>query len=80
MKSEDQAYPGKLLVPNTFDMLAGEGTYVYLGKIYSNVTGTVTVLPKRSWNNQDDLDKIMVKPKMVSEDEHKVIEEQNLSR
>lgn len=49
--SDSEVYPGKLLIPNTFDMLAGEGTYVYMGKIYANTTGSVTILPKKSWNN-----------------------------
>jgi exosome complex RNA-binding protein Rrp4 len=57
----NQAYPGKLLVPNT-SVIPGEGTYIYLGKIYANIKGTVEVIPKRSWNNQDDQDKITVKP------------------
>lgn len=59
--STNEAYPGKLLVPNT-SVLAGDGTYTYLGKIYANCRGTVQILPKRSWNNQDDQDKIIVKP------------------
>ena len=32
-------YPGRLLMANTQEMLAGDGTYVYLGKIYSQVAG-----------------------------------------
>jgi exosome complex RNA-binding protein Rrp4 len=39
-------------------MIAGDGTYSYLGKIYSNVRGTVEIVPKKSWNNQEDLDRI----------------------
>jgi exosome complex RNA-binding protein Rrp4 len=36
---EAEVYPGKLLVPNTYEMLSGEGTYTYLGKIYAQIAG-----------------------------------------
>ena len=53
-----EVYPGKLLVASSASMIAGEGTYVYLGKIYSNLRGTTEIVPKKSWNNQEDLDRI----------------------
>ena len=77
--SKDQAYPGKLLVPNTTSIIAGDGTYVYLGKIYANVRGTITIIPKKSWNNQDDLDKICVKQPETDTQTLQAIEEENLS-
>ena len=53
-------YPGRLLMANTQELLSGEGTYVYLGKIYAQIAGQVKILPRKTWHNQDDLDKITV--------------------
>ena len=32
-------YPGRLLMANTQELLPGDGTYVYLGKIYASLGG-----------------------------------------
>ena len=32
-------YPGRLLMANTQEMQPGDGTYVYLGKIYAQKAG-----------------------------------------
>ena len=53
-------YPGRLLMANTTELLPGDGTYVYLGKIYAQVAGQVKVLQRKTWHNQDDQDKITV--------------------
>ena len=45
-------------MPNASSIIAGDGTYSYLGKIYSNVRGTLEIVPKKSWSNQEDLDRI----------------------
>ena len=44
-------YPGKMLVQNVNEMLPGEGTYVYLGKIYSELNGRVKILKAKTWHN-----------------------------
>ena len=36
-------YPGKMLVQTLEELHPGEGTYVYLGKIYSQLNGTIRV-------------------------------------
>ena len=53
-------YPGCLLVANTQELQPAEGTHTYLGKIYSTVAGQVKILPKKTWYNKDDFDKISV--------------------
>ena len=53
-------YPGRLLMANTQELLPGDGTYVYLGKIYASIGGQVKILPRKTWHNQDDQDKITV--------------------
>ena len=53
-------YPGRLLMANTQELLSGDGTYVYLGKIYAQIAGQVKILPRKTWHNQDELDKITV--------------------
>ena len=53
-------YPGCLLVANTQELKAADGTHEYLGKIYSSVTGHVKILPRKTWHNKDDFDKISV--------------------
>jgi hypothetical protein len=34
-EAAESAYPGQMLVGNLSEMKPGEGTYVYLGKIYA---------------------------------------------
>lgn len=55
--SETAVYAGQLLVQNLNEMTAGEGTYVYLQKIYSQYNGTVKVTKA---GNSDTLDNIAV--------------------
>ena len=44
-------YPGKLLVNNTQDMIPGDGTHIYLGKVYASTSGTVKILPAMTGDN-----------------------------
>jgi exosome complex RNA-binding protein Rrp4 len=77
--NSNEAYPGKLLLPNT-SVVAGEGTYVYLGKIYANIRGTVTLLPRRSYYNPYDTEKLIVKSHSTAAEETKSKQEETLSR
>ena len=66
--NEQGAYPGMMLVANLSEMTSGQGTYVYLGKIYSNVNGTIIIHKKGTWHNpQGPLDVIMVEPLIKDE-------------
>ena len=40
--------------------MSGEGTYVYMGKIFASVTGRAKMLAAKSWQNQGEFDKITV--------------------
>ena len=44
MASGEKVYPGKMLTNTLAGIKAGEGTYVYLGKVYAQIQGTVKVL------------------------------------
>lgn len=47
------------------DVNAGDGTYVYLGKIYAQTKGLVEVLPANSWNNESTVALITVAGKLT---------------
>ena len=63
-----EVYPGRLLMANTQELLPGDGTYVYLGKIYAQVAGQVKILARKTWHNQDDQDKITVQKTSTESD------------
>ena len=52
-----EVYPGQLLVENTQELAAAGNTYIYLGKVYAQVSGHVQIIKKTQWN-QEAMDKI----------------------
>ena len=36
-----EVYPGQLLIENTQELASGTNTYVYMGKVYAQVSGHV---------------------------------------
>ena len=54
-----EVYPGQLLIENTQELAPGTNTYVYMGKVYAQVSGHVQIIKKTKWNEQE-MDKIAV--------------------
>ena len=45
-----EVYPGQLLIENTQELAPGTNTYVYMGKVYAQVSGHVQIIKKTKGN------------------------------